>query len=58
MDAELIKTDVAGANKLFDEAGFAKGPDGFRMRNGKKIEPLLYGLPRSCRATCAKSAST
>jgi peptide/nickel transport system substrate-binding protein len=47
VDAELIKTDVAGANKLLDEAGFAKGPDGFRMRNGKKIEPLLYGFTGS-----------
>ena len=47
VDAELIKTNVAGANKLLDEAGFAKGPDGFRMRNGKKIEPLLYGFTGS-----------
>jgi peptide/nickel transport system substrate-binding protein len=66
VDAELIKTDVAGANKLLDEAGFAKGPDGFRVRNGEKIEPLLYGFtgstdsgwPRPCRATCARSVST
>jgi peptide/nickel transport system substrate-binding protein len=42
LDVELIKTNVAEANKLLDEAGFAKGPDGFRMRDGKRIEPTLY----------------
>ncbi len=42
LDSQLIKTNVAEANKLLDEAGFAKGPDGFRQRNGKKIEPILY----------------
>jgi peptide/nickel transport system substrate-binding protein len=47
LDAKLIKTDIAGANKLLDEAGFARGPDGFRMRNGKKIEPVLYGFTGS-----------
>jgi peptide/nickel transport system substrate-binding protein len=42
LDPELIKTNVAEANKLLDQAGFAKGADGFRQRNGKKIEPVLY----------------
>ncbi len=42
LEPELIKTNLAEANKLLDEAGFAKGPDGLRTRNGKKIEPVLY----------------
>jgi peptide/nickel transport system substrate-binding protein len=47
LDAVLIKTDVAGANKLLDEAGFMRGADGFRTRNGKKIEPVLYSFTGS-----------
>jgi peptide/nickel transport system substrate-binding protein len=47
LDATLIKTDVAGANKLLDEAGFTRGGDGFRMRNGKRIEPVLYSFTGS-----------
>ena len=47
LDTTLIKTDVAAANKLLDEAGFTRGADGFRTRNGKKIEPTLYGFTGS-----------
>jgi peptide/nickel transport system substrate-binding protein len=47
LDTALIKTDVAGANKLLDEAGFTRGGDGFRTRNGKKIEPVLYSFTGS-----------
>jgi peptide/nickel transport system substrate-binding protein len=47
LDTTLIKTDVAGANKLLDEAGFTRGADGFRTRNGKKIEPTLYSFTGS-----------
>jgi peptide/nickel transport system substrate-binding protein len=47
LDAALIKTDVAGANKLLDEAGFTRSGDGFRTRNGKKIEPVLYSFTGS-----------
>lgn len=47
VEADLIKTNLAEANKLLDEAGFKKGPDGFRQRNGKKIEPTFYGFTGS-----------
>jgi peptide/nickel transport system substrate-binding protein len=47
LDTALIKTDVAGANKLLDEAGFTRGGDGFRTRNGKRIEPVLYSFTGS-----------
>jgi peptide/nickel transport system substrate-binding protein len=47
VDAELIKTNLAEANKILDEAGFKQGADGFRQRNGKKIEPTFYGFTGS-----------
>jgi peptide/nickel transport system substrate-binding protein len=42
LDGELIKTNVAAANKLLDDAGYAKGADGFRVKDGKRVEPTLY----------------
>jgi peptide/nickel transport system substrate-binding protein len=42
LDDKLTKTNVAAANKLLDDAGYTKGADGFRVKDGKRIEPLLY----------------
>lgn len=39
--------DVARANALLDEAGWKKGPDGFRVKDGKKLQPLMYGFTGS-----------
>ncbi|QHI98501.1 ABC transporter substrate-binding protein [Xylophilus rhododendri] len=36
--------DPARANKLLDEAGWVKKPDGFRYKDGVKLSPLLYGI--------------
>ena len=36
--------DPKAANKLLDEAGYKKGPDGIRVKNGVKIEPTMYAL--------------
>ena len=47
VDAELIKTDVAGGRTSCSTRPAGKGPDGFRMKDGKKIDPLLYGFTGS-----------
>jgi peptide/nickel transport system substrate-binding protein len=39
--------DIAKANQLLDEAGWKKGPDGFRYKDGKKLAPLMYGFTGS-----------
>ncbi len=46
-DSKLIKTNVAEANKLLDQAGWVKGADGFRTKNGQKLSPLAYGFAGS-----------
>ena len=42
--ATPFKYNPALANKLLDEAGWKKGPDGFRYKNGVKLAPLHYGI--------------
>ncbi len=46
-DGKLLKTNVAEANKLLDQAGWVKGADGFRTKNGAKLSPLVYGFAGS-----------
>jgi peptide/nickel transport system substrate-binding protein len=46
-DGKLIKTNVAEANRLLDQAGWARGPDGIRAKNGVKLSPLAYGFSGS-----------
>jgi peptide/nickel transport system substrate-binding protein len=46
-DGKLIKTNVAEANKLLDQAGWVKGSDGIRAKNGVKLSPLAYGFSGS-----------
>ena len=33
----VLKTDVAGAKKLLDDAGWRPGPDGIRVKDGKRL---------------------
>lgn len=47
MTAGLLKTNVAEANKILDAAGWVKGSDGFRMKDGKKLSPIAYGFTGS-----------
>jgi len=47
LDPALIRTNVAEANRILDEAGWARGPDGFRTKDGKKLSPLAYGFTGS-----------
>lgn len=43
-DSDVRKFDLAKANSLLDEAGYAKGPDGVRLdRTGKPINLRLLG---------------
>lgn len=42
VDSKLLKYDPALANKLLDEAGWKRGPDGIRAKDGIKLEPLVY----------------
>ena len=44
VDRSIYGENVAEAEKLLDEAGWKKGPDGFRVKNGKKLAPLVYGI--------------
>ncbi len=37
-DAVCPKFDPAGANALLDQAGYTKGADGYRTKNGKRLE--------------------
>ncbi|HME20937.1 MAG TPA: ABC transporter substrate-binding protein [Acetobacteraceae bacterium] len=40
--ADMIKEDVALANRLLDEAGWKLGSDGIREKNGVKLAPKVY----------------
>jgi peptide/nickel transport system substrate-binding protein len=44
VDRKLYGENVAEANKLLDEAGWKKGADGFRVKDGKKLAPIFYGF--------------
>lgn len=42
---EAQRTDVAAAQALLDEAGWAPGADGVRVKDGQRLEVLLYSYP-------------
>ncbi len=44
LDKALYGENVKKAEALLDEAGWKKGPDGIRTKDGKKLAPILYGL--------------
>lgn len=41
---DIYGENVAEANRLLDEAGWRRGADGFRSKDGKKLAPLFYGF--------------
>jgi peptide/nickel transport system substrate-binding protein len=41
---EIYGENAAEANRLLDEAGWRRGPDGFRYKDGKKLAPNFYGF--------------
>lgn len=48
-DSWCLKQDIEGANKLLDEAGWVKGPDGIRAKNGVKLSFLYQTSTNSVR---------
>jgi peptide/nickel transport system substrate-binding protein len=41
---EIYGENVAEANRLLDEAGWRRGADGMRTKDGKKLAPVFYGF--------------
>lgn len=42
LDSRLLKYDPAEANRMLDEAGWVRGADGVRAKDGVRLEPLIY----------------
>ncbi|MGY6409915.1 MAG: ABC transporter substrate-binding protein [Alkalilacustris sp.] len=42
LDDRLLKHDVEEANRLLDEAGWVRGADGVRARDGVRLAPVAY----------------
>ncbi|WP_226575791.1 ABC transporter substrate-binding protein [Acuticoccus sediminis] len=42
LDGALLKYDVDEANKILDDAGWARGADGVREKDGVRLAPLAY----------------
>lgn len=47
VDRKVYGENVPEAEKLLDEAGWKKGADGFRYKDGKKLAPVIYGIAGS-----------
>ncbi|WP_406045129.1 ABC transporter substrate-binding protein [Micromonospora sp. NBC_00898] len=45
--SELRQFDLAKANQILDAAGYAKGADGIRAKDGRKLEFRLFGRESS-----------
>lgn len=41
---DLYGENAAEANRLLDDAGWRRGADGFRHKDGRKLSPLYYGF--------------
>ncbi|MDQ0456170.1 peptide ABC transporter substrate-binding protein [Rhizobium paknamense] len=48
-DSWCLKQDIEGANKLLDDAGWKKGPDGIRAKGGVKLSFLYQTSTNSVR---------
>jgi peptide/nickel transport system substrate-binding protein len=44
LNKSLYGENLKKAEALLDEAGWKKGPDGIRAKDGKKLAPIFYGL--------------
>lgn len=44
LDKAKYGENTKTAEALLDEAGWKKGPDGFRYKDGKKLAPVIYGI--------------
>ena len=63
----IIKEDVERANRLLDEAGWKKGADGIRNKDGERLAPVVFyhgqspirpRMTEAIQGYCARSAST
>ncbi len=43
LEAKTARFNKAAAASLLDEAGWKRGSDGFRSRDGKRLAPVMYG---------------
>jgi peptide/nickel transport system substrate-binding protein len=41
---EIYGENLGEANRLLDEAGWRRGADGMRIKDGKRLAPLFYGF--------------
>ena len=41
---DIYGENTVEANRLLDEAGWKRGADGFRVKDGKRLAPLFYGF--------------
>ena len=44
IEGKLPRTNVEEANRILDEAGWVRGPDGIRVKDGKRLSPLGYSF--------------
>ena len=44
LNRSVYGENVKQAETMLDEAGWKRGPDGFRYKDGKKLAPLVYGI--------------
>lgn len=51
---QAIKYDVAGANKILDDAGWKAGSDGIRVKDGKKLAFVLSSTTAAVRKSTAE----
>ena len=42
LDDQLLRFDPEEANRILDEAGWARGSDGVRSKDGVRLEPIAY----------------
>ncbi|MEM1345330.1 MAG: ABC transporter substrate-binding protein [Pseudomonadota bacterium] len=47
IEPDLLTTDIERANAILDGAGWVMGDDGFRYKEGEKLEVLAYGFTGS-----------
>ena len=44
LDRSKYGENIKEAEKLLDDAGWKKGADNFRYKDGKKLAPIVYGI--------------
>ncbi len=55
LDEQLLRHDVERANQMLDEAGWERGSDGVRAKDGVELRPLAYVFAGSTWAKIAEA---